>query len=196
MSRFHPKIDNQVPSDVYGKRLERMYPVRLQVSADKAVAQNLTGVLTATALTAATQDITAGITSPAFPRSLRITGNASGIAGNVVIEGTNYAGEVISETIALNGSTAVEGNKAFRTVTKINLPARTNASGDTVSVGWGNKLGLPYRLPHNTVQMAFRNNAKEGTAPTVTTSETALESNTVLLNSALNGTAVDVYLFV
>ncbi len=196
MRRFHPKFDSWVPSDVRGVRLERMYPARFQVSAEKAVAATTVAVMAATALTAATQEIASGITSPAVPRSIRVKGNAAGIAGDVVIHGTNYASETISETIALNGSTVVEGNKAFRTVTQIDLPVETNAGTDTVSAGWGDKLGIPYKLPHNTVQMAYRNNVLEGTAPTVTTSATNLEDNTVDLNSALNGTVVDVYLLV
>lgn len=160
-----------------------------------AVAQDLVSALAATALTAEAQDVTEGITSPDVPRSLRIKGNAAGVAGNVVVTGTNYADEAITETIALDGSTAVEGTKAFKTITQVALPIETHAGTDTVSVGLGNKLGLPYQLAHNTVVATFRGGAREGTAPTVAVS-TSIESNTVLLNSALNGTAVDVYLIV
>jgi len=66
---------------------------------------------------------------------------------------------------------------------------------DQVSVGTADALGLPYKLAHNTVQAAYLDNTKDA-GPTVTVSATALESNTVDLNSALNGKAVDVYLFV
>jgi hypothetical protein len=65
---------------------------------------------------------------------------------------------------------------------------------DTVSIGWGDKLGLPIKLPRDTVLRTFLNNSLESTAPTVATSATAIESNTIDLNSALNGSAVDVYL--
>ncbi|MNR21829.1 hypothetical protein D3C85_1387520 [compost metagenome] len=75
------------------------------------------------------------------------------------------------------------------------IPAH-DGTGATTSIGFGAKLGLPYKLAHNTVLHAFRGDTREGTAPTVTTSATAVESNTVTLNSALNGTAVDVYLMV
>jgi len=66
---------------------------------------------------------------------------------------------------------------------------------DQVSVGTTDALGLPYRSAHNTVLAAYLDNTKDA-GPTVTVSATALESNTVDLNSALNGKAVDVYLFV
>lgn len=69
---------------------------------------------------------------------------------------------------------------------------------DTVSVGWSDILGIPYKLSHNTTipGMTFINNVREAVEPTVTTSATALESNTIDLSTALNGTVVDSYLAV
>jgi len=190
---FNPALGQEIQSDVKGVNLDRGFIAHF--SAANPAAASVTAILAATALTASTQVITTGITQPDYPRALQIKGNQAGITGNVVIEGTNYAGEAITETIAANGSNAVSGNKAFKTVTKITLPAK-NADGDTISVGTTGKLGLPYKLAHNTVLAAYLNNTKEGTAPTVTTSTTALEGNTILLSSALNGTKVDVYLIV
>jgi len=299
-----------------GVSVDQGFIAHFQVPAAKAVAASAAGVLAATNLGAAVQTITTGLTNPAVPRALSIVGNVSGITGNVVITGTNYARETITETIALNGTTTVHGAKAFKTVTSVTLPvqvhtpvaqvetataagtvttagnaavtvtsvlfeenivvdvpvalndnaaaialairtalaadadiaehftvsgatdkviltAKTPAANDatlniaiddgtgegasegvttaatsanttagvpydTVSVGWNDKLGLPYQLARNTVipGMTFLDNAKETTEPTVTTSTTALESNTIDLNSALNGKAVDVYLVV
>ena len=190
---FNPALGQEVQTDVKGVTLDRGFVAHF-VAADPAAA-SVTAVLAATALTTSTQEITTGITNPDYPRALQIKGNQAGVAGNVVIEGTNYTDEAISETIAANGANAVSGNKAFKTVTKITLPAKVG-EGDTISVGTTGKLGLPYKLPHNTVLAAYLNNTKEGTAPTVTTSTTALEGNTILLSSALNGTKVDVYLIV
>lgn len=86
--------------------------------------------------------------------------------------------------------------------TGVTMGASTNGTAgvpyDKVSVGWNDKLGLPFKLTHNTVipGMTYLNNVKEGTDPTVTVSSTAIESNTIDLNSALNGTIVDSYLLV
>jgi hypothetical protein len=143
MYPFNPKMGQKIKTDGVGVTVDRGFVAHMQVPADKAIAQDLVSVLAATALTAATQAIKSGLTNPAIPRSLRVKGNASGIAGNVVVHGTNYAGEVITETIALNGDVAVEGSKAFKTITQIDLPAETHAGTDTVSIGLGNKLGLP-----------------------------------------------------
>lgn len=143
----------------------------------------------------ATTVVTAGITNPAVPRNVTVKGNDANVAGNVVIAGTNIGGEAITETIALNGSSVVVGNKAFKTITSITLPAYAVANTERVRVGTGAKLALPYKLSRNTVLRAFLNGALEGTAPTIAFSASALESNTVTLNSALNGTAVIVDLY-
>ncbi|MFZ5352746.1 MAG: hypothetical protein ACOZCL_08485 [Bacillota bacterium] len=192
---YNPKL-GRIKTDVKNVTIDRAFLAHFQVTAANAVAQDLVSVLAATTLTTAVQNITTGITNPAVPRNLRVKGNQAGVAGDVIVTGTNYADEVITETFALNGANAVEGNKAFKTITSVQLPVEVNAGTDTVSIGAGNKLGLPYKLAHNTVLHAYRDNAKEGTTPTVAVSATALESNTVLLNSALNGTVIDVYLMV
>lgn len=138
---------------------------------------------------------------PGIPRN--ITATAGGTAGDiaaiqVVITGTNVNDEVITETLAaftVNTPGTVAGTKAFKTITSVTIPAH-DGLGATTAIGWGEILSLPYKLPYNTVLATYLNGVKEGTAPTVTTSVTVLESNTIDLNSALNGTVVDVYLIV
>lgn len=116
------------------------FPVH-QVTKAPAAGTN-TAVHAAVTLTTAAQTITEAISSPDFPRALLVKGNASGIAGDVVIHGKDHADRSISETIALSGASAVQGKLAFKTVTSFELPAKTNTSGDTVSIGTTNKLGL------------------------------------------------------
>ncbi len=192
---FEKKTRPNLKTDVDSLEIDRAFIAHFQISATDAVVASNTAILAATALTTAVQTITANITNPAVPRNIKVIGNVAGIAGNVVIKGTNYNGDSISETLALNGTTAVEGNKAFRTITEIDLPIQT-ADGNTVSVGFGEKLGLPFKLAHNTILMAFLDNTKEATAPTLTTSFTVLENNTIKLNSSLSGKIVDAYLLI
>lgn len=143
----------------------------------------------------APQVITTGITNPPTPRN--VTATAGGTAGDigaiqVIIAGTNAEGVAITETLpAFTVDTAgiVVGNKAFATVTSITIPAH-DGTGATTAIGTGAKLGLGERLSRNTVRAAYLGGVLEGTAPTVAVSSSALESNTVQLNSALNGTAV------
>jgi hypothetical protein len=103
-------------------------------------APSVDGILASTLLTSAVQTITTGITNPDFPRTLEIDSDEGGATGDVVITGTNIRGDVVTDTIALNGTTAVEGVVAFKTITSIQLPVK--AGTESVWVGWGDKLGL------------------------------------------------------
>jgi|GEM_PF-640729 len=138
----------------------------------------------------ATTVVTTGFTAPDVARCVTVKGNDANVTGNVVVEGKNFEGVTITETIALAGAAVVSGNKAFKTVTKVTLPAYAVANTERVRVGTGAKLGLPVRLTRNTVLFAFLAGVREATAPTVAVSGTAIESNTMTLNSALAGTAV------
>lgn len=194
MYPYNFKRGQTIQTDAGGVVADRAFIAHFHIAAADAVAIKTAGVHAAVTLGAAAQDVTTAITNPAVPRGIVVKGNAAGIAGNVVITGTNYADEEITETIALDGDTYSAGDKAFKTVTKINLPAKTNGSGDTVSVGWGDSLGLPYKLAHNTVIKAFRGGVVSDAD--VSTSVTAIESNTIETDSPPNGTDIDVYLIV
>ena len=196
MYPYNHRMGQKIQTNIEGIEADRGFLAHFQVAAADATAASATAILTATALTDAAQAITEGLSNPAVPRNATVKGNASGITGDVVLTGTNYDDEVITEAIALNGTATVEGTKAFKTFTKIDLPVEVHAGTDTVSIGTGTKLGLPWLLSHNTVQAAYLDNAKEGTAPTVTVSATAIESNTMKLNSALAAKVVDAYLIV
>lgn len=108
-----------------GTLVDEAFLAHYVVSATTAVAADDDGVRVAN-LGAAVQALTTGITSPTAPRALDIVGNVAGITGNVKVTGTNIAGAVIDETIALNGTTAVHGAKAFKTITKIDLPVQVH----------------------------------------------------------------------
>ena len=309
---FNPKNCN-IKTDAPGISIDRGFLAHFQVSAAEAVAASATGVMAASNLGAATQAITAGITNPAVPRALRVAGNVSGLTTVVTVKGSNFAGEAISEELTLNGTANVDGAKAFKTVTEVDLPVQThtpaaqtetqeythkadaggtitvtvtaagmngspkavalevetddpaievatkvvaalnadedvselftasNVEGtsatvtltantplandgtlamafvdtdttgvtagastdgtagvpyDKVSVGWCDKLGLPYKLVHNTILATYLDNTKETNPPTVTVNATDIQSNTIDLDSALNGKVVDAYLLV
>ena len=152
-------------------------------------------------VTALPDVLTTNITNPTIPRN--ITATAGGTSGDikavqVTITGTNYKDEVITEVLPIftvDTPGSVTGAKAFKTVTQISIPAH-DGTGATTAIGFGDVVGLPYLLAHNTVLRAYLNNTLEGTAPTVVTSATLIESNTFDLHSALDGNAVDLYLLV
>lgn len=196
MFSYKRGLGQLIDTDVDKVSCDRSFLAHFQVAAAKATAASNISVHAAIALAADAKDVTTAITNPSVPRNIIVKGNAEGNAGDVVITGTNYVDEAITETIALNGLTAAAGAKAFKTVTKISLPAETHVGTDTVSIGTGEILGLPYLLTHNTVLAAYLDNAKQGTAPTVAVSASAIESNTIDLDSALNSKIVDIYLIV
>ena len=196
---MNPGLGQLLQTDVPGVTVDRAFPAHLVIPAASAVAASTGGVMTAAAPgTGAGLDVTTGLTNPAVPRN--ITATAGGTAGDiaavqVTITGTDYAGNVISETLtAFTVDTAgtVTGAKCFKTVTRVQCPAM-DGGGATVAIGWGVKFGLPNKLPANTVLLAALGGTREGTAPTVTVSSTALESNGFTLNSAPNGSQIDLY---
>jgi len=150
-------------------------------------------VLAATS-SAAGSTVTTGITNPDVPRNVVCTpgGTAANVtAVSVIVNGTNVFGQTISETLpafTAGALTAVTGVKAFATITSIVIPLV--GASTTVAVTTGSKLGLNRPMSRNGVLEAYLNGVREGTAPTVTTSNAAIELNTVQLNSAYTGTPV------
>jgi len=78
-------------------------------------------------LNVATQQILTGISNPDVPRVASITGGFSGQTGNVTLLGTNIQDENISDTIALSGTSTVNGTKAFKSIVEIDAPVETHA---------------------------------------------------------------------
>jgi hypothetical protein len=170
--------------------LEAMFPAHYQCAPDASSATYVHAAVTLP--TSGTLLVTTAITNPDVPRTVTVKGNAAGITGNVVITGTNFKGAVITDTIALNAATEVEGVKAFRTVTSILLPTRTTA-GDTVSVGVAKKLGMPHIIDYATMLLVklFNGSADTGT---LAVDADEIEKNLFALNGTPNGTnLVDLY---
>lgn len=68
---------------------------------------------------------------------------ASGAStSKITVHGFDYLGQHMSEEFTLNGTTAVAGNKCFKFIEKIEIPASTAV---TVSISRKLKLGLPFR---------------------------------------------------
>lgn len=99
--------------------------------------QNIVGktiIMPDTGLTDVVQAISTGLVNPPYAALLYIIGNAAGIAGDIVITGTDWKGDTATDTITLDGTTAVAGTTLFKTVTSIQLPIETHTDTDVVSV--------------------------------------------------------------
>ena len=133
--------------------------------------------------------ITTGITQPDMARVLSIVSGGSGhnAAGVVVINGTDYRGNTIADTITLNGNTTVNGIKAFASVTSIDMTGVTgNDANNTVSVGISKILGLHRILQGDEVLCVTVDGVWETTRPTVVSNTTDISQNTLSPNTAPN----------
>lgn len=141
------------------------------------------------------QTITTGFTQPPTPRT--VSASSAGTAGDikaiqVTVNGLDENGGVISEVLPIftvNTATTVQGAKVFASITSFVIPAH-DGNGATTSLGLGDILGLGFVHPRDTVLRTFFNGVKEGTDAAVTFNSTDVESNTIDLNSALDGSEV------
>jgi hypothetical protein len=190
----------ELGTDVYGVTFDEGKIGTLNLTAAQTVAIDDDGVLVATAGSAVAAVTTnAGVTkNPPYPRNLVVTpgGTTAGVpADDVVVVGTNFADEVISEAFAFeaNATAATVGALAFKTVTSVTIP-QLDEAGATFKVGWGDKLGLPIMSDYNAVLGATVDGVRETTFPTVVFDADEIEKNTVDLNTALNGQVVKIFL--
>lgn len=100
----------------------------------------------ATAATVLAASMVSGSTTSdaRFGRNIRVI--ASGAAtSTVTVNGWDYLGQPMTETLTLNGANSVVSTKAFRYLRSIVFGA---TSGTTVDVGWGARFGVPYVVTH------------------------------------------------
>lgn len=86
---------------------------------------------------------------PDIPRNITLTHTQGGAEadtlGTVTITGTDILGQVITEVLTPSAGTTVSGAKAFKTVTSVvGAGWVTGATADTITVGVGDKIGLPF----------------------------------------------------
>jgi len=86
-------------------------------------------------------------TSPAVPRNVTVTFEASWAGGNVTFTGTDQFDAVLTETIAASAGSRVDGIKTFKTVTGIaHAAAGPGGAGHDATAGWGHKFGVAQTL--------------------------------------------------
>lgn len=184
-------------TDVYGISLKELRLGKLALSAAEGAAADVDAILDGQASAAdKVTTVTKFLAQPPYPRNLTITpgGTTADVkAGSITVTGTNIKNEVISEDFAFleNATAATVGAKAFKSVTSVVIPAQDGA-GATFDVGFGDKLGLPFMADENTVIQVVVDGVIETTAPTVVFDVDEIEKNTVDLNSALDGSIVEI----
>jgi len=87
---------------------------------------------------------TGGVATFDVPRAASVVSASAGdTTQTVTLTGTDVYGAALTETIALNGTSTVNGKKAFKTITQAAVSA---ATAGNLSVGSTDILGLPYRV--------------------------------------------------
>lgn len=148
-----------------GLRGVQMTPIfQFEVAASDFTVADPNALVTKVALTTGTAAVTlvlatavAGATAGTnvahrdlrVPRNVQIT--TSDLTGGgtltVVVKGKDQYGMDMWERILVTASdSTVSGNKAFKTITSIESVAATAGTSGTFYVGYGNKIGLPYKL--------------------------------------------------
>lgn len=94
---------------------------------------------------------TASVWALDVPRNLSVvvTHGSSVVAMTVVVTGYDYWKKAVSETFSITAtgtSKTATGDKAFAYIESIAITAAADAEANTMTLGTGNKLGLPYRL--------------------------------------------------
>lgn len=117
-------------------------------------------------------------------------------AAAIVVTGTNIADEVISESFTPTADTpaTLDGTKAFKTITSVEVPAQDGASV-TVDVGFGELIGLPYKLEAFRGLQAF-DDGDEANAGTATADSDHIENNTVDFFGYLDGSVMSLTMIV
>lgn len=127
-----------------------------------------------------------------YARNITITvdgTNTNVDVGTVTLTGTNILGDTITEAYAFTEDMAngtLTGAKAFKTVSTLAIHQQ-DGGNVMIAVGIGVKFGLKSTNITNGVLFADVDGTREGTAPTVTASPTAIESNGITFNTAPNG---------
>lgn len=189
---------NAIATDVFGVSLPAASVALKEWSTDEAAANDADAIMLSTNGKTSAQNITEDLNNPPCVRSLTVTagGTAGDIkAGSVRVYGTNYADEEIYEDFEFSADTGatVSGAKAFKTVTKVTIPAQ-DGTGCTFTVGTGSKLGLPFRFASKPLFIATLGGSAD--AGTLAVDNDELEKNGYTPNASLAGTAVKLALVI
>jgi len=138
-TNFPRRINMYVPAMAYSADVN--YNGETRVNFGAPAAASTTAILNAGSMTGVTSiDLSSASIADAYGRCIQVA--ASGANATVVtINGWDYLGQPLAESLTLNGATPVVGNKAFKSFSNVTI----TAAATTLSIGTGVKLGLPYK---------------------------------------------------
>lgn len=141
-------------------------PVQL-VRLGAPIALNTTAILATTAVADALLHTLATAYVADVPRGISaVSSNAGDTTQTVTVRGFDEYGQAMTEIITLNGTTGVNGKKAWKTVSS--YQASASLAGN-LSIGITNVLGLPVLLPAaGYLNVELLDSAKNANAGTIT----------------------------
>lgn len=143
-SQYMERVNHFVPNLTYHSNVDQNGQAKIDIAAMAAL--DADGILAAQSIASAGSTTTFASTYSRtamgqYGRAVSVV--ASGAAtSTVTVIGRDYLGQMIKETLTLNGTTTVNGNKAFASIEQVSWGATASV---TINLGWGNKLGLPFR---------------------------------------------------
>lgn len=183
------RYNTYVPSAAYAADVIHAAPYQVDFLTPAAAVA--AGILSALSIAVAVTTTTFLSDTADAPFGRNVTVVASGAAtSTVTINGKDYLGQPMSETLTLNGATPVVGRKAFKWIDSV---VNGVTAATTINLGFGGKLGLPYRMAQVLSESANGAGAAVGTlvAPDLTDPQTATTLDprgTYTPTTALNGT--------
>lgn len=109
------------------------------------------------------------------------THSTSIVAMTITVSGFDEYGVAMSElfTVTATGTTkAVAGKKAFKYVKSIAITAAGDATANTLNAGFGDVLGLPFRMDNKNKFIPMGNGAPDASATLVIADDTAATTST------------------
>jgi len=211
MYPYNYKRGQTIQTDVPSIVADRGFIANLTWTAEETAAADTDGIFygiaagdltatpagTAVTVTPASDEFVA---QPPCARNVTVTVDAT-TAGHVkaeaiVVTGTNIADEEINESFTPTADTpaTLVGTKAFKTITSVEVPAQDGASV-TVDVGFGQLIGLPYKLEAFRGLHAF-NDGVGTNGGTATVDSDHIESNTIDFYGSLDGSVMSLTMIV
>jgi hypothetical protein len=146
VAEYYPDgINLYVPGAEYAADISLNSP--LTVSLGTPAVADADGILDGIAITDAAGEYvlpTVWEADATFGRALSIVAQASDDAV-VTLHGFDYLGQPMEQALTLNGTTGVNGTKAFKKLTKVSWAAGNGNASSTMDVGFIDVLGLPYK---------------------------------------------------
>jgi len=136
--------------------------------------------------------------------TIQVTHNSSIVAMSVTVTGFDVYGQMMKSTLSVTATgtdKSAAGLKAFKHILSIAITSAGDATTNTLNLGWGDVLGLPFKadLKADVLRVSFNDAwddsativAADDTTPTATTGDVR---GTVDTNSASDGSRVVVWM--